>query len=207
MTGDARHTDAPRQNSQGRDSRVHDARGYDPLDRVDFSPYLSAVDRARTVVPEGRVTQVIGLIAEGDSLGLGVGGLCSIINNQGREIKAEVVGFKEEKALFMPYGDIRGISLGSRIVPVSSSPMVEVSDGLLGRVIDGMGAPIDNKGPLPPGSLYYLYGKPLAPLDRKVIREPLDVGISAINAITPWAGDSGWASWQDPVWVKVCSWA
>lgn len=80
----------------------------DPLGRLDFSPYLAAVTGAETVVPEGRVTQVIGLIAEGDSLGLGVGGLASIINNQGQTIKAEVVGFREEKALFMPYGDIRG---------------------------------------------------------------------------------------------------
>jgi len=157
----------------------------DPLEKLDFSPYLAAVDRAETVVPEGRVSQVIGLIAEGDSLGLGVGGLASIINNQGQEIKAEVVGFKEEKALFMPYGDIRGVSLGSRILPVASSPMVEVSDQLLGRVIDGMGRPLDGRGPVPAGQSYYLYGKPMGPLDRKVIREPLDVGIGAINAITP----------------------
>jgi len=157
----------------------------DPLDHLDFSQYLTAVDRAHTVVPQGRVSQVIGLIAEGDSLGLGVGGLAAIINNQGQEIKAEVVGFREEKALFMPYGDIRGVSLGSRIQPVSSSPMVEVSDHLLGRVIDGMGRPIDGRGPVPAGQSYYLYGKPMGPLDRKVIRKPLDVGIGAINAITP----------------------
>ena len=159
--------------------------GGDPLDSLDFSAYLAAVKSAQTVVPEGRISQVIGLIAEGDSLGLGVGGLASIINNQGQEIKAEVVGFREEKALFMPYGDIRGVSLGSRIVPVSSSPMVEVSDHLLGRVVDGMGHPIDGKGPVPAGQSYYLYGKPMGPLERKVIREPLDVGIGAINAITP----------------------
>lgn len=85
--------------------------------------------------------------------------------------------------------------------------MVEVSDGLLGRVVDGMGLPIDGKGALPPGQSYYLYGKPLGPLERKVIREPLDVGIGAINAITPWAGASGSASWQARVWGKVCSWA
>ncbi|WDP89811.1 MAG: FliI/YscN family ATPase [Desulfobacter sp.] len=155
----------------------------DLFDRVDFSRYLRAVAGARTVVPEGRVSQVIGLIAEGDSLGLGVGGVCNIINDQGLAVMAEVVGFKGEKALFMPFGDMRGISLGSRILPVASSPMVGVSDAMLGRVVDGMGNPIDGKGPIPADHSYYLYGKPLGPLERKTIREPLDVGIGAINSM------------------------
>jgi len=155
----------------------------DLLDRIDFTPYARAVDKADTVIPEGRVSQVIGLIVEGDSLGLGVGGICSIINDQGLAIRAEVVGFKQEKALLMPFGDIRGISLGSRIFPVSSSPMVGVSDALLGRVVDGMGHPIDGKGPIPSTSSYYLYGKPLGPLERKSIRDPLDVGVGAINSM------------------------
>ncbi len=153
------------------------------LDTVDFSPYVNAVDEARVIVPEGRITQVIGLIAEGDSLGLGVGGVCKIVNDQGLAVMAEVVGFKGEKALFMPFGDMRGISLGSRVLPVASSPMVNVSDAMLGRVVDGMGHPIDNKGPIPKGYLYYLYGKPLGPLTRKSIDTPLDVGVGAINAM------------------------
>ena len=155
----------------------------DLLDRIDFSPYARAVNETKTVVPEGRVSQVIGLIAEGDSLGLGVGGICSIINDQGLAINAEVVGFREEKALFMPFGDIRGISLGSRILPVASSPMVGVSDDMLGRVIDGMGVPLDGKGPIVAACSYYLYGKPLRPLERKIIRDPLDVGVGAINSM------------------------
>ncbi|MDD9303603.1 MAG: FliI/YscN family ATPase [Desulfobacter sp.] len=155
----------------------------DRLDSLDFTPYLRAVDGARTVMPEGRVSQVIGLIAEGDSLGLGVGGICSIINDLGLAVKAEVVGFKGEKALFMPFGAIRGISLGSRIIPVASSPMVGVSDEMLGRVVDGMGDPIDGKGPIGSTCSYSLYGKPLGPLERKSIKEPLDVGIGAINSM------------------------
>ncbi|MBU0969777.1 MAG: FliI/YscN family ATPase [Proteobacteria bacterium] len=153
--------------------------------KIDFQKYFAAVDGAQTVQPEGRITQVVGLIAEGDSLGLGIGGLCRIINNQGLEIKAEVVGFKQEKALFMPYGDIRGISLGSRIIPLAASPMVGVSDQLLGRVIDGMGDPIDGKGSIEAKAQYYLYGKPVGPMARKPIREPLDVGVAAINSMIP----------------------
>ena len=87
------------------------------LDRIDFTPYSRAVAAAKTVVPEGRVSQVIGLIAEGDSLGLGDrGAICSIINGQGKRNPGRsgwVSGRK--KRLFMPYGDIRGVGLGSRI--------------------------------------------------------------------------------------------
>ena len=155
----------------------------DPLDKLDFQKYFKAVDAVKTIRPEGRITQVVGLIAEGDSLGLGIGGICSITNNQGQEIKAEVVGFKQEKALLMPYGDIRGVSLGSKIIPVSSSPMVGVSDQLLGRVIDGMGESIDGKGPIEATEEYYLYGKPVSPMARKSIKQPLDVGVAAINSM------------------------
>ncbi len=153
------------------------------LNKIDFHKYIKAVDRCVTVRPEGRVSQVIGLIAEGDSLGLGIGSLCSIINDHGREVKAEVVGFKQEKALFMPYGDIRGISLGSRIIPISASPVVGVSDQLLGRVVDGMGTPIDGKGEIEYTQEYGLYGKPISPLEREQIKEPLDVGVAAINSM------------------------
>jgi flagellum-specific ATP synthase len=151
--------------------------------QIDFDKYLNAVDQTVLVKPEGRISQVVGMIAEGDSLGLGIGGLCSIINNQGRQIKAEVVGFKGKKALFMPYGDIRGVSLGSRIVPVSSSPVIGLSDQFLGRVVDGMGQPIDGKGVIESTHEYNLYGKPVGPMEREPIKEPLDVGVAAINSM------------------------
>jgi flagellum-specific ATP synthase len=153
------------------------------LDRLDLDKYEQAVAHCPLVKPEGRVSQVVGLIAEGDSLGLGIGGLCNIINNQGQKIKAEVVGFKKEKALFMPYADIRGVSLGSRIIPIAASPTVGVSDQLLGRVVDGMGEPIDGKGRIEAAETYNIYGKPIGPMEREPIKEPLDVGVSAINSM------------------------
>ncbi|MCG8565807.1 MAG: FliI/YscN family ATPase [Desulfobacterales bacterium] len=157
----------------------------DYLNRLNFDQYSNRLEHIPLVRPEGRVSKVLGLVAEGDSLGLGIGSICNLINDQGAAIRAEVVGFKQEKALFMPYGEIRGISLGSRIIPVSSSPMVGVSDGLLGRVVDGMGDPIDGKGPIIPTDEYYLFGKAVTPLERKSIKEPLDVGVGAINSMIP----------------------
>ncbi|HKJ99896.1 MAG TPA: FliI/YscN family ATPase [Desulfotignum sp.] len=153
------------------------------LSRSDFTKYTTRIDQVATVCPEGRVSQVVGLIAEGDSLGLGIGSLCSILTDQGEEVQAEVVGFKKQKALLMPYGDIRGVRMGSRIIPVSASPMVGVSDQMLGRVLDGMGNPLDGKGSIAPSARYYLYGKPIGPLERQSIKKPLDVGVAAINSM------------------------
>ncbi|THB80054.1 MAG: FliI/YscN family ATPase [Desulfobacteraceae bacterium] len=154
------------------------------MSAIDFDKYIDAVNQGSYTHPEGKVSQVIGLIAQGDSLGLGVGGLCSIENDVGEQIRAEVIGFRDEKALFMPYGDIRGIRAGSRITPIRSTPDVEVGDAMLGRVLDGMGNAIDGKGPLHCTTRYPLYGKPLNPMDRKPIHEPLDVGVAAINTMT-----------------------
>ncbi|MBU1196472.1 MAG: FliI/YscN family ATPase [Proteobacteria bacterium] len=153
------------------------------LDKIDFARYIKAVDQCVTMKPEGRISQVVGLIAQGDSVGLGIGGLCSIINGQGKKILSEVVGFKKEQALFMPYGDIRGVSLGSRIIPVASSQKVGVSDHLLGRIIDGMGNPIDGKGDIEITHEYDLFGQPIGPMDREQIKQPLDVGVAAINSM------------------------
>ncbi len=155
----------------------------DQLKTIDFQKYVTAVDRSVPLRPHGRVSQVIGLVAQGDSLGLGVGGLCSIVNDQGTEILSEVIGFTKEKALFMPYGDIRGISLGSRIIPRASSQKVGLSDDLLGRVINGMGDPIDGKGEIAVTCEYDLFGQPIGPMDREPIKTPLDVGVGAINAM------------------------
>jgi len=150
---------------------------------INWDKYSNAVDSCVTVKPEGRISKVIGLIAEGDGLGLGIGSLCTIKNDHGSEIRAEVIGFREEKVLLMPYGAMRGIGPGSRIIPLADLPLADVGDGLLGRVVDGMGNPIDGKGAFNPTSKYSLYGKPMNPMERKSIDEPLDVGISAINVM------------------------
>jgi flagellum-specific ATP synthase len=155
----------------------------DEIKQIDFLKYEQAVENCTLIRPVGKISQVVGLIAQGDSLGLGIGSLCSIVNDQGEKIMAEVVGFKKEEALFMPYGDIRGISPGSKVVPVASAQMIGVSDSMLGRVIDGMGNPIDGRGPIESDLSYNLYGKPIGPMLRQPIKEPLDVGVAAINSM------------------------
>ncbi|ACN16784.1 FliI [Desulforapulum autotrophicum HRM2] len=153
--------------------------------RIEWDKYFNAVETCKTMRPEGRITKVVGLIAEGDGMGLGIGSLCAIRNDYNREIKAEVIGFRDDKVLLMPYGDLRGISPGSRIIPLEDTPAVAVGDAFLGRVIDGMGAPLDGKGKIPFTHKYPLYGNPINPMERKTIKEPLDVGICAINTMIP----------------------
>ena len=155
----------------------------DLLHEIDFDKYFKQLDTSVLVRPEGRISKVVGLVAEGDSLGLSIGSLCLIRGDYGKEIKAEVIGFKENKILLMPYGDIKGLSPGSRIIPLSDAPVVKVGNELLGRVIDGMENVIDGKGELDLTEEYPLYGKPLNPMDRKQIKDPVDVGVKAVNTL------------------------
>jgi len=150
---------------------------------IPWESYFSAVDSCVVVRPEGRISKVVGLIAEGDGMGLGIGSQCIIKNDYNHEINAEVIGFRDEKVILMPYGGIRGISPGSRIIPMANDPVALVGDQFLGRVIDGMGSPLDGKGQINAHTHYPLYGKPINPLERKPIDEPLDVGIAAINTM------------------------
>lgn len=154
----------------------------DPLE-INWDKYFNAVDSCVTIRPEGRISKVVGLVAEGDGMGLGIGNLCSIKNGHGNEIIAEVIGFREGKVLLMPYGNIRGMSPGSRIIPVADTPLAGVGDEFLGRVVDGMGEPIDNKGIINTSAQYPLYGKPINPMEREPIKKVMDVGIGAINTM------------------------
>ncbi len=153
-----------------------------PLE-FEWDKYFNAVDSCVTIRPEGRISKVVGLVAEGDGMGLGIGNLCIIKNTYGKEIMAEVIGFRDEKVLLMPYGNIRGMSPGSRIIPMADAPTATVGDALLGRVVDGMGNPMDNKGPINSPVQYPLYGNPINPMERKSIKEAVDVGIAAINTM------------------------
>lgn len=153
--------------------------------KIDFEKYVKAVSRCISIELEGRVVKVVGLIVEATGLNMGVGSLCSIFTDHDEVILSEVVGFREDRVLLMPYGDVRGIRAGSRIVLLEKGPEAEVGDSLLGRVVDGMGEPIDGK-PHPTHTVRYpLYGKPVNPLQRKPITELMDVGVSAINTMIP----------------------
>jgi flagellum-specific ATP synthase len=132
----------------------------------------------------GKVTNIVGLVVEGHGPGSSMGGMCEIYSKARKSsIMAEVVGFRNKRVLLMPLGDLSGIGPGSVIIARKSQPIVKVGNDMLGRVVDGMGEPLDGKGPLMLDSEMPLYGKPYNPLKKRRIDEPLDLGIRSINGL------------------------
>ncbi len=130
---------------------------------------------------EGRVKRVVGLTVEVTGCKAPIGARCRI-KYFDNEQDAEVVGFSERSLFLMPYQSITGIEPGAIVEPSHSFSEVNVSDELLGRVIDGLGEPIDGKGRCL-GSRMSIEGIPINPLQREPIREPLDVGVRSINSL------------------------
>ncbi|CAK7041178.1 MAG: Flagellum-specific ATP synthase [Desulfovibrio sp.] len=140
------------------------------------------------VTTYGKVSKVVGLVAEGGGLKAPLGALCHILPESGSGsnsedgIPVEVVGFRDGKLLFMPYGDLRGIQPGSLIRNSSLPPVFPVGEGLLGKAFDAFGAPLDNSPAFLSGAMP-LYADPPSPLSRPRITDPLDVGVRAINGL------------------------
>ncbi|MFO7760988.1 MAG: FliI/YscN family ATPase [Thermodesulfobacteriota bacterium] len=151
---------------------------------INFPAVVEAAQSEALIAVRGRVSQVIGMVIEGQMPGIPVGSICMIDVDRGNnKVAAEVVGFREGTTLLMPLGSMRGVEPGSGIHFVDKEAKVPVSSALLGRVIDGLGRPIDDKGPLDTEQYYPLYADPLNPLEREGIAEPLDVGVRAINGL------------------------
>jgi flagellum-specific ATP synthase len=151
---------------------------------INLSHCIDAVQQADLIAIRGRVSQVIGMVIESDGPGIPVGSMCEvdIYKGEGR-IPAEVVGFRGGKALLMPLGEMRGVEPGALIRMVGGQPTVPVGNSLLGRIIDGLGNPMDGKGPILAEEHYPLYAEPLNPMSRERITEPVDVGVRAINGL------------------------
>ena len=149
----------------------------------------------------GRLTKVTGLVMEAVGLRMAVGSTC-LIQLPNSQVEAEVVGFSGEKLFLMPENDVHGLVPGARVIPfeaarsavIPGQPQAQhratdlarhlpVGEMLLGRVLDGAGRPLDQFGPLPDGPSAPLQSRPINPLDRAPIKEALDVGVRAINAL------------------------
>ncbi|KAF0219418.1 MAG: flagellum-specific ATP [Geobacteraceae bacterium] len=151
--------------------------------KVDLTRYMPGVETVKQIRFLGKVTQVVGLVIEGYCPDTAVGTLCEIHPHDGDPIPAEVVGFRDNKTLLMPLGELRGVGLGSLISVRRKKAALRVGPDLLGRVIDGLGAPIDEKGPIMADEEYPIYAIPVNPMKRAPIRKPLDLGIRAINGL------------------------
>ena len=138
---------------------------------------------SRGLVVEGKLKRMIGLTLEAIGCRAAIGEQCDVVSSNGETIESEVVGFSGGSLYLMPTGDIRGLEQDSRVIPTGRVGEALVGEGLLGRVIDGAGRPLDGKGPIHSEERRPLTGESINPLTRSPIREPLDVGVRAINAL------------------------
>lgn len=147
----------------------------------ELAPIYNKVQKVIPFEVYGFITKVLGLTMESTGPYLKIGDLCEV-RVRDAKVLAEVVGFKDERLILTPLGELRGISAGARVYPLGQSG-VPVGEEFLGRVVSALGQPLDDK-PAPLPSFYYpLHGEPLRPLERARIEKVLDVGIKAINAL------------------------
>ena len=141
-----------------------------------------AISRA-PLQEEGSLVRMIGIKLEAVGCQAPIGSRCRIVAGDGNSLEAEVVGFSDGSLFLMPEGHLRGVQLGARVVPMHTGSTVAVDEQLLGRVIDGAGNVIDRGPSLRCMHHMPLRGNSINPLHRSPIREPLDVGVRAINAL------------------------
>ncbi len=155
-----------------------------PHEKVDiFTKYKEVIAGVETIRATGRVEKITGLTIESHGPDVQYGELCRIRLKDGGYLNAEVVGFNKNKIILMPIGDMKGVVPGADVYAVGSQLIVPVGDELIGRVIDGMGNPIDGKGNIYLKEGYPVDNKPLRPLEREIIDSPLSTGIRAIDGL------------------------
>ena len=145
-----------------------------------------AVEDAQPIDVKGKVIQVVGTIIKASVPGVKIGEVCLLHNPwDGTEVQAEVVGFTKEAVLLTALGAMIGISGETEVIPTRHVQMVPVGKNLLGRVLDGLGRPMDadTKGPLRPDGYYPVYALPPSPLERRIISKPISLGIRAIDGL------------------------
>lgn len=133
---------------------------------------------------EGILTRMVGLTLEAEGCQAPIGASCDVVNPGGQRVVTEVVGFSGDSLYLMPTSEIRGLVPNARVIPGLHSSDVNVGPELLGRVVDGAGRPLDGKGPLRAHHKMPLQGQEINPLERTPIRQVLDVGVRAINALS-----------------------
>jgi flagellum-specific ATP synthase len=126
---------------------------------------------------------MVGLTLEAVGCQASIGDYCDVITGDGRRVESEVVGFAGDRLYLMPTGDSHGLGPSARVIPRQHAGTVRVGPQLLGRIVDGAAQPLDGLGPLDCETRVRLTGKPINPLSRQPISEPLDVGIRAINSL------------------------
>ena len=150
---------------------------------IKFEKYGNAIRDKRHYLKMGKVSQVIGLIIQVEGLEVFVGELCEIlVKNSDETIPAEVVGFKDDAVLLMPLAELHGIGPESLVRPTGRSLKINISDDILGRTLDGLGNPLDEKE-IREGKLYDVNRKPPNPFERREIEDVMSTGVKAVDGV------------------------
>lgn len=154
------------------------------MSNFDATRYLDAIKSAQPIQMNGKITQIIGLLIESQGPLVQLGELCYIYSRSGADpIPAEVVGFRHDRVLLMPLGEMQGIGPGSEVRAAHKVCSVKVGQQLLGRIVDALGNPLDGKGPIHSEWEYPLQAAPPSPLTRPRIHDKLSVGVRAIDGM------------------------
>ena len=152
---------------------------------LSLDSYIRKMESVCPIRVEGQVIKVVGTIIEGNGPAMPIGGVCEVIpHGQSEPIQAEVVGFRDNALLIMPLGRADGVEPGSTILAKRYTAQVGVSNDMLGRVLDGLGNPLDDGPPVRFEQQIPLYSQPVNPLHRSRINQSLDIGIRSINSLT-----------------------
>jgi flagellum-specific ATP synthase len=151
----------------------------------DLGPFAEALERIDPLRWVGRVVETAGLLIVSEGPATALGDFCEIRTASGRLIRTQVIGFRDGKVLSLPLEETGGLVAGDPVVARAAEARVAVSRGLLGRVLDGFGQPMDGGPPVEPEAVYDLYQPPPGPLERLPIEQPLTTGIRAIDSLLP----------------------
>ena len=150
---------------------------------INFDELDNQLGQTDTYRYKGKVTRVVGMLVEGELPNARIGATCRLNPAGSEPIRAEIVGLKEDRVVLMPLGPKQGLTVGTPISMTTGESKLKVGPGCLGRVLDGLGRPIDGKGQLTNVDTAKIRREPLNPLDREVSKEPMDLGVRAINGL------------------------
>lgn len=154
------------------------------MDSLNFDKLINHLDDLELTTVHGRITEVVGMLIKAIVPQVKMGEIV-LIKREGEPLMAEVVGFTKEEVYLSPLGEMSGIGSSSEVIPLRMSMHIQVGQGLLGRVLNGLGKPIDTdtKGPLITDDSFPVIGPPPDPLKRQLIEEPISVGVRSIDGV------------------------
>lgn len=153
-------------------------------DESNFESLINELESLELTTVHGRITEIVGMIIKAVVPQVKVGEIC-LVKREGEPLRTQVVGFTQEEVLLSPLGDMKGIGPSSEVIPTHKPLQIRIGQNILGRVLNGLGEPmdVDKKGPLIADEVYPVVQDPPDPLTREIIKEPISVGVRCIDGV------------------------